>query len=245
MKTPDEAQLLNAWEQGFDQTLQVKAFKLFELARPDLTESQALGMSVGSRDSTLIDFRRRIFGRSADVVATCTSCNEQFEATLDLAEMQFGNKLDASDPFHVELEGYSLLLRTPRVVDLISLSKDDDKSAIRENILSNCIITAMTPANELANPRTLPNSVKQLIDQRLASHDSAADITLEFSCPHCEKHSSQIFDIVTLLVKEVQNWARGMLQDIHALARAYGWSEDSILSMSAARRQTYIDLVSQ
>ena len=42
---------------------------------------------------------------------------------------------------------------------------------------------------------------------------------------------------------ELHAWARGMLREIHTLARAYGWREADILALSPARRRHYLQLV--
>ena len=41
----------------------------------------------------------------------------------------------------------------------------------------------------------------------------------------------------------MNHWAGRMLLDIHALARAYGWSESDILALPPRRRQAYLELV--
>lgn len=73
--------------------------------------------------------------------------------------------------------------------------------------------------------------------------DPQADMVLSFSCPHCAAESSHLFDIASVLVKEVNNWAQRMLRDIHTLATAYGWSEARILALGPMRRQAYLDMV--
>ena len=42
---------------------------------------------------------------------------------------------------------------------------------------------------------------------------------------------------------EVDVRARRLLDEVHALAGAYGWSEQRILALSEARRRAYLDRV--
>jgi hypothetical protein len=62
-------------------------------------------------------------------------------------------------------------------------------------------------------------------------------------CPSCGCSWQTIFDIVSYLWTEVTVVAQRVLVDVHELARAYGWPETEILSMSAARRQFYLEMV--
>jgi len=48
---------------------------------------------------------------------------------------------------------------------------------------------------------------------------------------------------VAYLWNEIDAWAYRTLQEVHTLAKAYGWSEEEILRLSAWRRHFYISLV--
>jgi hypothetical protein len=50
-----------------------------------------------------------------------------------------------------------------------------------------------------------------------------------------------LFDIATFFWAEVSAHARRLIRDVHALARAYGWREVEILSMSGWRRERYLE----
>jgi len=52
-----------------------------------------------------------------------------------------------------------------------------------------------------------------------------------------------MFDIVSFFWSEICVQAKRLLREVHILARAYGWREADILSMSAARRQLYLEMV--
>ncbi len=48
------------------------------------------------------------------------------------------------------------------------------------------------------------------------------------------------FDIASYLWNGIEQRARRLLDDIHALAQAYGWSETDILALDETRRATYV-----
>ncbi|MHC4352435.1 MAG: phage baseplate protein, partial [Planctomycetota bacterium] len=59
----------------------------------------------------------------------------------------------------------------------------------------------------------------------------------------CRHKWQKVFDIVTFLWEEISLHAKGLLQEVHSIASVYGWREDDILSMSSARRQYYLHMV--
>ncbi len=51
------------------------------------------------------------------------------------------------------------------------------------------------------------------------------------------------FDVGALLWEELVAQARGLLAEVHVLARAYGWSEAEVLELSRSRRAAYLAMV--
>jgi hypothetical protein len=51
-----------------------------------------------------------------------------------------------------------------------------------------------------------------------------------------------LFEIGTFLWTELAAQAKRLLREIAALARVFGWSEAEVLSLSATRRQIYLEL---
>ena len=76
------------------------------------------------------------------------------------------------------------------------------------------------------------------------TNDSFVELQLELRCPDCGHQWSAILDISTFFWEEINNQAKHLVETIHTLARAYGWRETDILSMSPWRRQLYLEMVS-
>jgi len=62
-------------------------------------------------------------------------------------------------------------------------------------------------------------------------------------CPDCNDAFEARLDPPDFLWAEVDARARGLLDDVHTLANAYGWREVDILALSPPRRRAYLDLV--
>jgi len=94
-----------------------------------------------------------------------------------------------------------------------------------------------TPTSDLAD------ELLSAAAARMSEADPQADVQLSLTCPDCGHQWIACFDIAAFLWGELQAYARRLLLDVHELATAYAWPEASILAMSPARRQAYLDLV--
>ena len=56
-------------------------------------------------------------------------------------------------------------------------------------------------------------------------------------------HNRHAFDVPAYLWEELDVRARRLLDEVHALARSYGWAEREILALSEVRRNAYLDRV--
>ena len=63
------------------------------------------------------------------------------------------------------------------------------------------------------------------------------------TCPACGRFWQAAFDIASYLWSELDALAQRLLGEVHTLARAYGWREADVLSMSPWRRQFYLEMV--
>ncbi|MET0722074.1 MAG: hypothetical protein ABWY64_14700, partial [Tardiphaga sp.] len=51
---------------------------------------------------------------------------------------------------------------------------------------------------------------------------------------------SEYLDMPDYFWGEIENWAQQTLDDVHRLATAYGWDEESVLALTPARRAAYL-----
>jgi hypothetical protein len=77
----------------------------------------------------------------------------------------------------------------------------------------------------------------------MSEADPQALIEIALECPACAHRWSNVFDIASYLWREVDTWAHRTLQDVHQLARAYGWREADVLALSPNRRRSYLEMV--
>ena len=122
------------------------------------------------------------------------------------------------------------------------LANCDTIEAGRNLLLSRCVLVVKCEDVELSID-AVPDDVIDAISEQMAQADPQADVQFDLTCPACAHDWQAAFDVMTFFWNEIDRWARRTLHDVHLLATAYGWSEADILSMSATRRQVYLDLI--
>ena len=75
----------------------------------------------------------------------------------------------------------------------------------------------------------------------LETADPCIDFALDLRCPACGHAWTTSFDITGYLWEEIDARARRLLDEVHVLARAYGWPEREILGLTEARRAAYLE----
>ena len=145
------------------------------------------------------------------------------------------NRIDDGRKLVEELTqgGFEVSARVPCSLDLAAIENFPDAESARQALLTRCISGAW---------RELPDSVLDAVVKRMSETDPQADVRFALECPACEHRWTALFDIVSYLWREIDVWARRVLRDVHTLASAYGWSEAEILSLSAWRRQFYLEM---
>jgi hypothetical protein len=234
------ADLVAAWEQGSGRTPVGRGESLLGALGIDAVRRRDL--SVGQRDTLLMDLRGRLFGTAVTALAACPACGEQLEVTFDLDDVRARPPGDPTEPVEVEHEGYTVRARPPTTGDLAALDTAVPRPDAPDRLLERCVLDARRVDGEVAVGE-LPDVVRARLETLLAEADPQADVQVVLTCPDCGRTWSALFDIVSFLWQELDAWARGLVVEVHDLASVYGWSEADILAMSPYRRSLYLDLV--
>jgi hypothetical protein len=161
---------------------------------------------------------------------------------MDVADIRVAVPESRGDEFRMELDDYRVNFRLPTTADLSEATSSGDKENMRTALILRCIRSVHCHDEEIATDQ-LPAHVVAAVVARMAEHDSQADLQLSLNCPSCSHHWHALFDIVSFFWSEIQAWAFRILREVHILARAYGWREVDILTMSSLRRQSYLSMV--
>ncbi len=223
--------LLSVWEQGARRHPIDRALLLYALAAPEQPVEQLADAPLGARNAALMTLRRASFGGQLPAWVDCPACGERMEFVLDAADLPPAPPL-STEP--IVVGGHRF--RRPSSRHLAALVNADDPESAARQLLRDCAESAEAlPQDDTA--------LAELLDAAEAAIEAAdpwAELSLAIACPACTHQTEASFDIASYLWEELDSHARRLLDDIHALAVAYGWTEPEILALSEARRAAYL-----
>lgn len=232
--------LLGVWEVGEDRHPIDRALILLSAACPELAWDDLAALSVGERDARLLTLRELTSGPTLNGFAECPRCAERLEFDVAVADLRVAAGSDAAEgTWELVMGDLELRFRLPNSRDLAAVANCGDEVSARSLLVQRCV----SPANGGGTPiAELPAEITARLAERMAERDPQAEVLLDLRCPTCDHTWQTLFDIVAFFWAELAAQARRLLREVHALARAYGWREADILSMSARRRQIYLEL---
>ncbi|HKM74522.1 MAG TPA: hypothetical protein VJX94_31430 [Stellaceae bacterium] len=229
--------LLAAWEHGTAEPPSTRALTLLRAGCPALGEEDAAALPLTLRDHALVALHARNFGPIFSAVATCESCGERLEFMLPAQQVALNLQAADADCI-VAQDGFTLRLRLANTRDMTDAAASPDPETARFLLLARC-------AEVIDGGRIvpLPESLRDAAFDRLDEMHEAAEVSLALGCPACGASQAVQLDIASFLWAEIRHGAQRLLDEVHELAWAYGWSESAILAMSVGRRQAYLDRV--
>lgn len=234
---------IRIWESGYGQWPGERAVSVLAAAYPEASRVELRRLTLGQCNIRLLEVRDRTFGPEAGAFSECTTCGERLEFTLNTKALRQANPDAALGPeLILESDDYTLRFRPLEIEDLNAAAATGDVESGRRCLVERCILEARCSARTLTVAE-LPESVIADLGQRLSQSDSGAEVLVELLCPACESRYELPFDMASFFYTEISAQAQRLLREVDVLARAYGWSEETILEMSARRRQFYLEIL--
>lgn len=228
--------ILAVWEAGRPQHALDRALTILAAASPGASRAALADLSIGERDTRLLQLRALVLGSHAEGFAECPRCAERVEFPLDTAALEGrapSRPSDVSAQHEIEVDGRTVSFRLPTSRDLAEAVVAADSMQAVRRLVERCVLSG----------EALPNETIEAISRAILAADPTAEISLRLTCPACACEWELLFDIAEFFWTEISDQAQRLLREIDALARAYGWTEREILSLPAQRRQTYLELV--
>jgi len=244
MRALSSAELLIVWELAANQPPGQRALVLLAACTEDASPDELAQFPIGLSDRRLLTLRERTFGPRLAAVSSCPACGETLEFEVSVADIRLPLSSEASQTIEMERMGYQLRFRIPNNLDIANLDPAAKIQTNRQCLLRRCLLSAQKDDAEVLADE-LPPEIIAAIAERMAEADPQAELQFALACPRCRHNWSAPFDIASYLWSEINARAIRLLNDVHELASAYGWSEADILSMSAGRRQIYLELATQ
>ncbi|CAL9649158.1 hypothetical protein SUDANB105_06573 [Streptomyces sp. enrichment culture] len=239
-----EANVLDVWESGLGRTPAVRALLLASLAAP--AGHDVADLPLSALNALLLELRSGAFGDRLPCVTDCPQCGESLDVTVSTGELwaQWASRAapatrERAEPATATLtaHGMEITFRALTARDVGSV--DPAAPRARQHLLRRCVVDVSPSEGEI------PDQALEEIARRLPGLDPGADPSFTLDCPQCEHRWEAPLDIADHLWTDVSGYAHRLLHEVHALARAYGWSEADALAVSPVRRQFYLEATAE
>jgi len=235
MRVLGAAELLSLWERGTPRHALDRAALLAAAALPDQPVDAIADLPLGAVGTSLLRLRAANFGPRIAAHADCRHCGERLAFMLDVAELLHGAAPeDAGDTTPPTAEAAGRRLRAPSLRDLAAIV-DLSPEAAADALLARCTLAGRAAPMDWA--------ARAQVDAALEALDPQADLAFTLNCVACGQQDTAQLDTAALLWDEITARAGALMNEVHSLAGAYGWSEAQILALPAVRRAHYLALV--
>lgn len=165
----------------------------------------------------------------------CGGCGEAFDVLVDQGEL-LSSSVDSESPpeeGRVRVDSDEYLVRAP-------VGEDEEIAARAGDPLSALLDACARPLRSGGRPASrLSPTEAALIEDAVEGLLPAVPTEIATACPAC----GQAARIGCDPYERVGCGDGRLVREVHALARAYHWSESEILGLPASRRRTYLQLV--
>ena len=234
MRLPTDADLVVLWETGQRKHPLDRALLALQFAWPATPGQSLADWPFGRRNRALIELRCATFGPSIQAWIACPQCRERLEFDLDLRPLLAESLPEAAPDRAVQFQGRRFRLPSSRIIARAADICDPLEAAVQ--IAESCRV-------EQSEPLLWTDEELEELGEKLAEADPLAETLLALVCPECAHRWDESMDAAAFLWSEIEDRAQRALAEVHALAAAYGWSEHEILSLSRARRDSYLEMV--
>jgi len=241
-------EMLVAWESSRQRPEQEAALAVLALAWPERTAGELAVLPLAERNAQLLELRASTLGRQMEGRAPCPECGVTLEFALDARTLADGLREQITEDGE-ELNGF--VMRPANTQDLLACAgatSDEEACLILLERTVRVKNAGLDEAGTMEAGRgtglpSWPASVSAALMERFERLNAAAEIQVQLQCVACKARPRFDLDIAHYLVREIAGAARRLLVEIHELASAYGWSEQSIARMSGARRAAYLEML--
>lgn len=193
----------------------------------------AAALPAADADRLLAAIHRDLFGDRIEADAPCRACGTAYSLSFSLGTLVDQRRprrpagVAGPDPRGAYRLG-DVAFRLPSAADIAAAATADDR---RGALLGACVVAgdAAGHADE--------------IEAAMADLGPTLDLDLDATCPHCGAAQNPRFAIAGYLMAALAAERPFLLREVHRIARAYGWSYESIMGLPRGDRQELVRLI--
>lgn len=228
-RAPSTALLLEAWEVASFQTNARRPLTVLSLLLGRRREALET-MTIGEVDALTLRLRADLFGQRIVAVTACPSCGTDAELSFRVKDVML--EPEVVQEVTVPHGKHVLKVRPLHARDLEAGAAAPD---VREALFKRSLIEPIEVE--------VTEELFSVVGKALVQADPQSNIELTLNCPTCDTCTSRHFDPWAFFWNELESWALRTISQVDLLARAYGWTETEILSLSPPRRTHYLRLL--
>lgn len=183
---------------------------------------------LGQRNAGLLRLRAALVGPSLSSTTPCPGCDERLALDVETSALLASA---GEPPSEVTVGGRRFAPVTSRHLAALAAAPPSDAAL---SLVAACALDSDSKHDPVD-----VSAVEAALDEA----DPLADIVFTLTCVSCGKEWDECLDVPTLVWTELGHLVAELLDGVHVLASAYGWSEQEVLGLPAQRRQAYIDRI--
>lgn len=210
-------------------------------------------LTVGDREALLLHLRRLTLGERLQGVLGCPAaeCGERMDLELAVSELLLP-PYPHPQQWHettIAENGTTCCVRfrlpTGADQEVAASLATRDPQAAADLILHRCVESVSAGDDNTAPIEDWPSIIADHLPALMAELDPQAELALPLICPACGHAFTAILDMAAYFFRELAGRTQHLYREVHALAFYYHWSEAEIMSMTARKRQRYLDLLAE
>ncbi len=238
-----DGRLLEAWERASSAGDSGRASALLSTACPETSPEQWDTVGIPDVVLQLVRLRQASFGSGLTAYLPCPKCGAQLELDIDLDQIarQLESLSNEATADWTNGDDHFSMRMVSRL-DLAAASVQTDSANARWSLLERCTQVNGRPASDGNGIAALRASEALALETFTRLHQGA-EITFRVACVSCGHSEETDLDMARFLWTEVRQRVGKLFRDVHELASAYGWPEETILNMPAQRRERYLEMI--
>ncbi|HEV2275131.1 MAG TPA: hypothetical protein VGR96_13255 [Acidobacteriaceae bacterium] len=230
--------LLTACDEAAKEDCLARSLTLLSLALPEKDRRELARLSLAERNVLLLRLHELSFGSTLEGFGPCSHCSAHLEFALPVSALiEHLNSRLPGEAMAWSEEEREYRLRAVTTADLMAVLDVPDLEEAQKRLLQRCVSVsgaALNSSSFLATPSLL---------ERFNQLHESAELSCSIHCPDCSHDETLDLDIARFLWLEVRRAGQKLLEEIHELAWAYGWSERAIARMHPRRRNAYLEML--
>lgn len=242
MRTLEPSDLLRIFDQTAGQPPLEPASTLLAAVSPQEVREVLSAIPLGRRNGRFLALFRHLFGAGLELCSTCPVCDKRVDFGIAVDDLLASMPADdVSGGLEQAVGDLVVRYRLLTADDLAAVDRRDVQLG-RRQLVDRCLLEVRR-AGQPARPDDLSSAEIDLLGNALDAADPLADVRFDLTCPACQGAWQASLDIAACLADELRLRVRHLLQEIHGLARGYGWHEAEILALSSERRHAYLEML--